>query len=113
MSDLRSRVAVRLDDEPAAAELGDVVAEDLPGLVVVLVVIERVPVIGDLPGSVLPLRRAEERGVGTGSSGWLALGPERRPCPRAVAVAAALVGLVAGEEVQREALSVEQHVAVL
>src|SRR5919198_1980556 len=59
-SALPNECSARADDEPGAAELGDVLAQDLADLVRV-VVVERPAVVRDLATAVAPLRRADER----------------------------------------------------
>jgi hypothetical protein len=51
-------VALRVQGVPGAAELGDVVAEDLAAGVV-YVEVERLALVGDLAAAVAPLDRAE------------------------------------------------------
>ena len=51
-------------DEPEAAELVDVLAEDLQRLAVTDVVVERLARVGHLPASVASPDRAEQRGGG-------------------------------------------------
>ena len=57
------RIATSVDHQPQAAELVDVVAQDAAGLVV-LVVVERVAVVGDLELAVAALGRAQQIRVG-------------------------------------------------
>jgi hypothetical protein len=56
---MRRRVSVGLDDQPGAAVLLDVVAEDLI-LAFVCVEVQRVSGVGDLCSAVLPSGRAHE-----------------------------------------------------
>src|SRR5688572_4487277 len=106
------RVARRVDDEPRAAELGDVLAGDLAGPRVGDVVVERVPVVGDLAPTAAALRRPEQVRVHARAGARPAARVDRGPGDRALPVAAALVSLLPREEVDRTALGVEQHAAV-
>src|SRR5207244_1443199 len=60
---LAKELAARPDDQPRAAELGDVLAADLPGLGVADVVVERPPGVRDLAAAVAALGRAEQRAL--------------------------------------------------
>src|SRR5438552_13282125 len=60
---LTDEPAARLNDQPGAAELGDVLAKDLPRPGVADVVVERPPGVGDLAAPVAALGRAEQRAL--------------------------------------------------
>src|SRR6266511_3179083 len=74
---LGDRFAARLDHEPEAAELVDVVAEHLPGAP--RVAVERVAGVDDLGRAVVALGRPEQPLVGTGTRMRLGVGGHRRP----------------------------------
>src|SRR5262249_23751961 len=93
-------------DEPRPAELLHVLAEDLAGLPVADVVVERTAGVGDLELAVLA----------TGRTDLLAAADRareiRRPRLRAGAVAAATTSGVPRARIEDEAATVEQDVAV-
>ena len=102
-SALGDRAAAGVDHVPDAAELGHRLTEHLVGLVLVDVVVERVAVVGDLRLAVAALGSAEQALLDALTGARLALGDQRRPGARAVAVALALLAGLLGEEVQRAA----------
>src|SRR5262249_22432230 len=100
-------------DQPQAAELGHALAEDLPGLLVGDVVVERASRVGRLEAAVAPAGRPEKRGLPA---------PVRRPAARvhvgrpflgARSGAFALATRVAREGVDGKAAAVEENAAVL
>jgi len=60
-------LAARADDQPAAAVLEHVLAEDLPGALVADVVVERPAGVRDLAAAVRALDRAEQGALSVGA----------------------------------------------
>jgi hypothetical protein len=58
---LANKPTARANDQPGAPKLVDVLAQDLAGLLIPNVVVERPAVVGDLQPTVAPPARAEER----------------------------------------------------
>src|SRR5439155_8529019 len=107
------RPALRVDDQPEAAELGDVLAENLARGPVADVVVERAPRVGDLQPPVTAANGAEQRALDAGVRAGRCADDIRRPGRRAGAAAHATVARVPGEGVEREAAPVEEDPAVL
>src|SRR5204862_6528380 len=98
----------RAHDAPDAAELGHVLAEDLAGLEVVDVVVERAPCIGRLQRAIGPLRRAEPAAGDAGTRARARLDEVRRPGLGAGTAARAAPVRVTRESIEHEAAPVEQ-----
>jgi len=110
--DLPYEPSARAHDEPEAAVLGDVLAEDLARFAIADVVVEWSAGVGHLSGSVVAPGRVEEGGVRSCSRPRIVAGDVRWPrcgaCPRARAPAVP----VAREGVQHLAVTVEENDAV-
>ncbi len=110
--DLGRRIALGVDGVPRAAELEDVVAEDLANGVVD-VEVEGVALVGHLPATVAALDGADQVPVDAAAGTGTALGVERRPSVGARAIAASLSARVAGEEVEGAVAAIEEDGAEL
>src|SRR5262249_48195639 len=106
---LADRLPGRRDRIPTATEAGQPFASGLPGLRVLDEVVERVTGVGDLETTVGAPARSEQIAVRTGDRPRPALGDQRRPVHRAVAVAGALRALVVRPDVQRLALRIDEN----
>src|SRR3954470_17112845 len=95
------------DHVPLRAELLDALALGLSGLVIVVVVVQRVTAVRHLLGPAGACRRRQQRALEAWAGGWRALDGQRLPDLRARSVARALLALVLLEQVQREALAVD------
>jgi hypothetical protein len=101
----------RADDVPLAAELGDVVAADVPRVLVAGERVQRVAVVGRLDGAVGPDERAQVAAQG-GAGDGLGLAGDRRPLRDAHGVTAGIGRFVLAEPVQGVPGAVGQHGAV-
>src|SRR5258708_23303510 len=92
----------RRHDVPLGSERLRALPFRLPGLVVVVVVVKRMPTVRRLQRPVRALDRPDLRGGDARAGGRLAGGDERRPDLRAARVAGALSLLVLLEQVERQ-----------
>src|SRR5262245_62428709 len=110
---LPDELTARPQNQPRAAELVDVLAQDLAGALIPAVVVERPPVIRDLLATVAPSGRADQRLpyslAGEESSARKVDRP--RLCARAVTLAAPAPP-VAGEGVEGAAATIGEDAAV-
>src|SRR4051812_16109546 len=98
--------------QPGPAELDDVLAEDVARVAVAEVVIQRVPVVGDLARAVAPADGADERVARAAPGAGAPAREDRRPGLGARAVARRRPAAFAREAVHDEAAAVEQDGAV-
>src|SRR4051794_8474689 len=110
--ELADQLAARRHDQPIAAELGHVLAEDLAGLRLAAVVVERSAAVGDLVVLLAPQDAAEQLRSRAAPSAQPAGRVERRPGVRAVAEARTRAAAVLRERVERVAAAVDEDRAV-
>src|SRR3954451_17696780 len=101
-------VAAGAQRVPLGAELVELVAGGVAGLLVAHVEVQRRPVVGDLSRAVVALQRAQLRRLGALARLRVALGRVWRPHLGALAVAVGLIALVLLEQVERSPLRVDQ-----